>query len=368
MSVRSVSNPRFCDVLAAPHRDARTLRVYLRRAVRPVAGCLLLSLAATSVLYAQEGPSLEDSISTQVRQVFQERSSAVVRVEATDRHGRLCGTGFFADPSGTVYTLSSTVSDAEEVVVIHGGKKLPARVLLSDPRSGVALLKVQDESPFIPVGSSHDLRLASPVIAIGYPMDLDLNPSFGTIGGFDRKFLGKFFVTTHLRVNLPVQAGFGGAPLLNMKGEVIGMVIAGLGDGSLCFVLPIEAVEKVRSDYVRYGEVRPGWVGVNVKDEGSSERPKVVVAQLGPDTPASQSGLREGDVLLQVGNVPITCAEDVLDASFFLTAGDPVTINFLRDGQPSSVTLESINHPANDKGYDLHAADPMSADFNLLTK
>jgi len=332
--------------------------------VKPVAGCVLLSLTTAGGLLAQEA-SVADSISAQVRRVFHERSSAVVRVEATDRHG----TGFFADPSGTVYTLASTVSDAEEVVVIHGGKKLPARVLLSDPRSGVALLKVQDESPFIPVGDSHSLSLASPVIALGYPMDLDLNPSFGTIGGFDRKFLGKFFVTTHLRVNVPVQAGFGGAPLLNMQGEVVGMVIAGLGDGSLCFVLPIEAVEKVRADYARYGEVRPGWVGVNVLDEGSKDRPKVVVAQLGPDTPASRSGLLEGDELIQVGNVPITCAEDILDAAFFLTAGDPVTIKFLRDGQPTSVTVNSINHPATDKGYDLHVADPLqSSDFNLLAK
>ena len=96
-------------------------------------------------------------------------------------------------------------------------------------------------------------------------MNLPLTPSFGVLGGFDREYLGQYFATTHLRANVPVQRGEGGAPLLNMKGEVVGMLISSLDQGSASFVLPVEAIEKVRREFVRFGELRPGWIGLSVE-------------------------------------------------------------------------------------------------------
>ena len=84
------------------------------------------------------------------------------------------------------------------------------------------------------------------------------------VGGFDLKYLGRYFATTHIRANVAVQRGQGGAPLLDMHGEVVGVLISSLDQGSASFVLPIEAAEKVRRDFVRFGEVRPGWVGMAV--------------------------------------------------------------------------------------------------------
>ena len=92
-----------------------------------------------------------------------------------------------------------------------------ASMTSTDTRSGIALIKVDTPSQFIPLGNSTDLQVASPVITIGYPEDLAIAPSFGLIGGFDRKLRGRFFPTTRIRVNLPVQQGNGGAPLLNMR-------------------------------------------------------------------------------------------------------------------------------------------------------
>src|SRR2546429_9196553 len=86
------------------------------------------------------------------------------------------------------------------------------------------------------------------------------------IAGFDQKYLGRYFSTTHLRVNLPTQRGEAGAPLLNMKGEVVGIVVSRLENNSACYAVPIEAAEKIRSDFVRFGEARNGWGGVNVSE------------------------------------------------------------------------------------------------------
>lgn len=290
--------------------------------------------------------TLSDSISSEVQEVFQERRSAVVQVEAIDRHGRQYCTGFFTDPMGTIYTLATAVADAEEIYVIQGLRKIPAKLLVADGRSGIALLRADANSPFIPIGDANKLELGSLVVVVGYPKDLDVTPSFGIVGGFDCKYLGKYFVTKHIRANVPVQYGFGGAPLMNLKGEVVGILIRAIDGFGACYALPIEAAEKIRGDYVRFGEIRHGWVGVNVKDEEDAvEGSRARIANLEPETPAAQSGLQDGDILLQVGSVKITTVEDVPDASFFLTAGDQTSVTVLRNGTRLTVNVRSVRHP-----------------------
>ena len=194
-------------------------------------------------------------LSREVKDVFERCSKAVVKIEATDQHGQLSGTGFFVDPMGTLYTAYSVGGEADDIKVEFNGKKYPARQLMADHRSGVALLKVDLASPALPIGNSGQLEIATPVVAIGYPLDLAETPSFGMIAGFDRKCFGGYFPTKHLRVNLPPQRGEGGAPLLNLEGEVVGILLYSFENNS-CYALPIEAAEKLRSDYVRFGEPR----------------------------------------------------------------------------------------------------------------
>src|SRR3954452_6945709 len=136
--------------------------------------------------------------------------------------------------------------------------------MMADLRSGIAILKADIATPALPIGKSETMEVATPVLAIGYPLDLPSTPSFGMVAGFDRKFLDRYFSTTHLRVNLPTQRGEAGAPLLNLKGEVVGIVVGSLENESACYALPIEAAEKVRADVARFGEVRHGWVGAQV--------------------------------------------------------------------------------------------------------
>lgn len=308
--------------------------------------CLLSGFSA-----AQGEDNLAEKISTEVRRVFDERHAAVVRIEAEDRHGKLVGTGFYADPSGTVYTLASIVANADDINIVQGDRKMPARLLVADLRSGIALIKTEDggNSPFIPLGSSKALGVASPVMAIGFPVNLEATASFGIIGGFDHQYRGRFFMTTHIRANVPVEAGFGGAPLLNLKGEAVGIIFSEIGRGGACYALPIEAAEKIRQDFVRFGEPRHGWVGVNVKEQDeAAEGSHVAITELGPETPAAQSGLQPGDVLLQVGDVKIDHVEDVIDASFFLTAGDKITVTVFRDGRKKDIEVRSVEHPIMD--------------------
>ncbi|MEP6668218.1 MAG: S1C family serine protease [Chthoniobacter sp.] len=287
-----------------------------------------------------------DALQREVQSIFGKCRSAVVRIEASDQRGYLSGTGFFIDPNGTLYTSYTVGGDTQDIQVAFGGAHYPAHRLVSDIRSGIAILKIDAETPFLTSGNSRQLAVASPVIAIGYPMDLPLTPAFGTVGGFDLKYQGRFFATTHIRANIPVQRGEGGAPLVNARGEVVGVLISRVESGNASYVLPIEAAEKVRKDFMRFHDVRPGWIGVRIKPlEEPVNGSTAGIEELLPNAPGEKAGLLVGDVIVQVGNHRITSPEDVLDASFFLTATDETLIRVARDGSERDFNVTPVDNP-----------------------
>jgi len=331
-----------------------------------LAGAVQVSPAGANPAGPPQSPVLDEdalsgAIETTVGNVFRRSADAVVRVESDDELGKVAGTGFFIDATGHLYTLSSVVGDGMNVTVTRGEEKFPARLLAKDPRSGVALLKVDEigASPFLTKGDCRQLKVASPLVVVGFPFDHELTPSFGLLGGFDRQSKGKFFTTTHIRANIPVQRGQAGSPVLNTDGELVGVLVSGFEEGSGCYVLPIRAAEKIRSDYARFGEVRHGWAGVTVQEipvavEGS----RMAIDLVDPTGPAA-SQFRPGDVILQVGEVAVRQPEDALDASFFLTAGDPVEVTVARGEEIITVPFVAGEHPLGRK-TNLQALGPGS--------
>src|SRR6266478_4412004 len=305
----------------------------------------LIFLSGGSLLLAQEQSAT--AISHQVKEIFERCAKAVVKIHGVDEHSEICGTGFFIDPTGTLYTAYTVGGEAGNFTIEFGGKKYPARQLLADIRSGTAMLKVDEATPALPIGKSEELEVATPVVAVGYPLDLRETPSFGMVAGFDRKCLGRYFSTTHLRVNLPTQRGEAGAPLLNMKGEVVGIVVSSLENNSACYAVPIDAAEKIRRDFVRFGEAKHGWIGINVSEAAApTEGSRAEMTQIMDGTPAASSGIKSGDILLQVGRKKVHEPEDVLDASFFITAGDTVPITVIRANEKLTFNVQAEIHPA----------------------
>ncbi len=271
---------------------------------------------------------------------------AVVRVRASDSLGIRLGSGFFVDPAGTVYTHAGVVLKADDVVVNFEGRSIPAKVLASDTRTGIALLKTECLSPFIPLGNSDLVAVASPAIAIGFPGDREASPAIGLVEGRDFHQNGRQFSTSHLRMNMAVQPGYGGAPVLNFDGEVIGIVAARINEGGSCHVLPIRAAEKVRRDMARFGELRPGWVGVEVEDAPEPVAGSIArVVDMKPGTPAAKFGLREGDILLGINDSKVASIHDLVDAAYFLTAGEEARIHISRNGEKMAITVNPVLHP-----------------------
>ena len=328
----------------------------------------LLFCSGAGLLFAQEQSA--SAISQQVREIFARAAKAVVKIHGIDEHSEICGTGFFVDPTGTIYTAYTVGGEAGNFTIEFGDKRIPARQLVADIRSGTAILKVDETTSALPIGKSEELEVATPVVAIGYPLDLPKTPNFGMIAGLDRKCLGRYFSTIHLRANVPIQRGEAGAPLLNMKGEVVGIVVSSLENNSACYAVPIEAAEKIRSDFVRFGETRHGWIGVHQFSDApkAAAGSRVEITQVVEDTPAAQSGIKPGDILLQLGQKKITEPVDVFDASFYVTAGDVVPVTVMRGNEKRIFHVRAALHPDSKTGMLLASpgtipgAIPMSLD------
>jgi len=282
-----------------------------------------------------------DPLSAEVQGIFERSAKAVGKIEAEDDSGKLSGTGFFVDPNGTIYTNYSVGGESHDIVVSIGSARYPATRVPggADPRSGLAILKIPaQKTPFLPLGKSSGLGVASMVMTIGYPLDLPLTPSVGCVGGFGISAGNRYFAVSHIRANVAVQQGEGGAPLLDMDGEVVGIIESSLNGGAGCFVLPIEAAEKIHGDVMRFGEVRPGWLGISF-DKSADDPSRIEVQGLVSGSPAENTGIKVGDQIVKVGDRKISSTEDVLDAAFYLTAGAEVPLTFLRGGQTVDVKV-----------------------------
>ena len=308
-----------------------------------------------------------EAISREVQAIFNKSKGAVVRIEATDAYGPHDGTGFFIDPAGTIYTHYSVAGRSWNLLVEFAGKKYPATCLVADPRSGVTLLNIHaGQTPFLPIGRSADLKMASPVVAIGYPMEKPESATYGLVAGFDQKFLDRYMPVTHIRANVPVQNGESGAPLLNANGEVVGILTCQLDFGAVCLSLPIKAAEKVRADYLRFGRTRPGWIGVTAKPvSGNDEDGEITVEGLADGSPATGCGLVVGDTLLKVGNTPIHRFADLRDASFYLTADEAVPIMVERDGKEVLVSVRAADPPGESMSLPPSSPDAKASGLTL---
>src|ERR1041385_6258361 len=137
-------------------------------------GMTTLVSVSAGTLFAQDQSAT--SISREVRDVFDHSAKAVVRIHGVDEHSDIYGTGFFVDPTGTLFTAYTVGGEADSFSIQFGGKEYPARQVVADLRSGIAILKIDLVTPTLPIGTSQGLEVATPVVTIGYPLDLGKTP------------------------------------------------------------------------------------------------------------------------------------------------------------------------------------------------
>ncbi len=271
------------------------------------------------------------------------------------------GSGFIFHPNGYILTNYHVLENASKItsVTLASGERLDVEFIGADPRTDIAVLKANGTNfPYIPLGDSENLYIGEWVIAIGNPFGSlmrDPRPtvSVGVVSAVHRKVSRSITGGTRLYQDLiqtdaAINPGNSGGPLVNSKGEVIGintMIFSKTGGyQGLSFAIPINRARRVAEELIRYGRRRDPWFGFKAESLSSID-PRllrelgiqvdrgVFVTRILKESPAYQAGLRPGDVIVEINKQPV---EDPLEVDFInwdLFIGDPVEMKYFREGK-----------------------------------
>lgn len=224
--------------------------------------------------------------------------------------GNGLGSGFIISPDGFVLTNNHVVEGADNVIVrLHDRRELRAKVIGTDPRSDIAVLKVDAQNlPSVVLGNSDDLEVGEWVLAIGSPFGFDFSVTSGIVSATGRALPNESYVP-FIQTDVAINPGNSGGPLFNLKGEVIGInsqIYSRTGSFmGLSFAIPIELAIDVTNQLKTNGRVSRGWLGVHIQEVtmvlaesfGMDTAHGALVVSILPDSPASRSSLKVGDVI-----------------------------------------------------------------------
>jgi len=277
----------------------------------------------------------------------------------TPRRG--AGSGFIIDADGSILTNHHVVERAERIIVkLSDGRTFRARVIGADPDTDIALIKVDGQTglPVAPLGDSSTLRMGEWVCAIGNPLGYEHSVTVGVVSFLGRK-LFDMSLDDYIQTDAAINFGNSGGPLLNSRGEVIGINAAiSSRASSIGFVVPINGVSAVLSQLRACGWVSRGYMGVGLRDvdqdlERSLQLPVdhgAVVQDITRGSPADRAGLRPYDVIVSLDDRPIANDDQLIREIAGRTPGSPARLQLIRDGHQESVTVKLTERPAREGG------------------
>jgi S1-C subfamily serine protease len=263
------------------------------------------------------------------------------------------GSGFFADELGHIITNAHVVDGAEELsVILQDGTQVPAEVIGADILVDVAVIQVDLPSgttvPGIAAfGDSDALRAGEEVVAIGNALgEFPNTVSGGTVNGTDRAFPGMGMPSTFVQHDAEIWHGNSGGPLLNLRGEVVGINTAGISDSAMgtdmgsadmAFAVEGNIVCKAAAQLLENGEIAWPYMGIQGQETPDGQE----VTEIVSDGPSAESGLEVGDVITALDDQEVGPQNSLIDLLFEYQAGDTVSVTVDRDGatQTFDVTL-----------------------------
>jgi serine protease Do len=267
------------------------------------------------------------------------------------------GSGVVIDPDGTLVTNVHVVLRASRIhVTLADQRQLEATLVGADADSDIAVLRVKAGSalPHIALGTSTDLLIGETVIAIGNPFGLSHTVTTGVVSAVGRSLRAdERTYTDFIQTDASINPGNSGGPLLNIRGELVGINTAIYGKAQgIGFAIPVDRVRRVMRDLVSYGEVRRGWIGLVVQDltrelgDHFGTRRGVVVAEVESQSPGAAAGFARGDAITRIDGREVASREEFEQRVESLADGDRVTLTRLRDGRAADVALTVGVFPA----------------------
>ncbi|MEK0363530.1 DegQ family serine endoprotease [Pseudomonas sp. CBC3] len=284
------------------------------------------------------------------------------------REAQSLGSGFIISVDGYVLTNNHVVADADEIIVrLPDRSELEAKLVGADPRTDVALLKVEATGlPTVKLGQSSSLKVGEWVLAIGSPFGFDHTVTAGIVSATGRNLPNESYVP-FIQTDVAINPGNSGGPLFNLQGEVIGInsqiFTRSGGFMGLSFAIPIDVAMDVSDQLRADGKVSRGWLGVVIQEVNRDlaesfglERPAgALVAQVMDGGPAAKGGLRVGDVILSVDGKDIDMSADLPHMIGTIKPNTRAKLGIVRDGERETLTVTIGALP--EEGEGMAAAD-----------
>ncbi|NES10817.1 DegQ family serine endoprotease [Pseudomonas laurentiana] len=262
------------------------------------------------------------------------------------REAQSLGSGFIISSDGYVLTNNHVVADADEIMVrLSDRSEFQAKVVGTDPRTDVALLKIDGKNlPTVKLGDSEKLKVGEWVLAIGSPFGFDHSVTKGIVSAKGRTLPNDTYVP-FIQTDVAINPGNSGGPLFNMNGEVVGInsqiFTRSGGFMGLSFAIPIDVALDVSNQLKKDGKVSRGWLGVVIQEVnkdlaesfGLDKPAGALVAQVLEDGPAAKGGLQVGDVILSLNGQPIIMSADLPHLVGGLKEGAKASLEVVRDGK-----------------------------------
>ena len=264
------------------------------------------------------------------------------------------GSGFIISADGIVVTNNHVVKSAKTLsVTLDDGTVLPAKVIGTDPRTDIAVLKVSagHPLPFIQLGNSRDVKPGEWVVAMGNPFGLSSTVTAGIVSAVSRD-IGAGPYDQFIQVDAPINQGNSGGPLFTQDGKVIGMNTAILsptgGSVGIGFAIPSDVIRTVSAELQKDGKVVRGYVGVEAQqiDPGTAQAMHLkanagaLLAGVQPDSPAAEAGLQPGDVIQSVNGTKVTNPKELAVDVSNIQPGNEAHLGVLHDGQTKDITVK----------------------------
>ena len=275
-------------------------------------------------------------------------------------HGGVAlGSGFMISADGYAVTNNHVVQGADEVTVkIQGGEELKARVIGTDPKTDLALIKVKSDKPFQFVKfASKEARVGDWVVAVGNPFGLSSTVTTGIVSARGRD-IGSGPYDDFLQIDASINKGNSGGPAFNLEGEVIGVDTAIFspsgGSVGIGFAIPASITQDVVASLKDSGHVTRGWLGVQIQpvtDEiaeslGLAEAKGAIVSDVTEKSPALDAGFKAGDTILKADGANISDARDLSKKVAHFAPGKSINIDIIRDGKPMTMVVKIGTMPA----------------------
>ncbi len=268
------------------------------------------------------------------------------------REAQSLGSGFIISSDGYVLTNNHVVADADEIIVrLSDRSELQAKLVGTDPRTDVALLKVEGKNlPTVKLGDSEKLKVGEWVLAIGSPFGFDHSVTKGIVSAKGRTLPNDTYVP-FIQTDVAINPGNSGGPLFNMNGEVVGInsqiFTRSGGFMGLSFAIPIDVAIDVSNQLKKDGKVSRGWLGVVIQEVnkdlaesfGLDKPAGALVAQVLENGPAAKGGLQVGDVILSMNGQPIVMSADLPHLVGSLKDGEKAKLEIIRNGKRQNLDI-----------------------------